>query len=238
MIELYYDMTPNGRKILVALEELGLDYEVHWVDLKNDEQHTPEFTAINPNGKIPAIVDRDGPGGEPLAVFESGAILLYLAEKAGRLLPAEPRARWEAICWTFWQVANQGPASGNAAHFTQYAPSAGINDEYATQRYVTETRRCAQVLNDRLEGRAYVAGDEYSIADIACFPWTRVMKGYGIDIAEYPALAEWSARISARRAAKVKAEKPEGASAPERRVQGDDYAKLFGVDPTAFANKS
>lgn len=234
MIELYYDATPNGRKILVALEEVGLPYEVHWVNVKNGEQFTAEYIAINPNAKIPAIVDHDGPGGEPIAIFESGAILLYLAEKAGTLLPGDPRERWEAVCWTFWQVANQGPASGNAAHFTQYAPDAGIHDEYATARYVTETRRCAQVLDDLLAKRPYVAGSQFSVADIACFPWTRVMKAYGIAIDDFPALAEWSARVSARPSARVKLERPESASLPPASVTGDAYTRLFGVDPNSI----
>jgi GSH-dependent disulfide-bond oxidoreductase len=231
MIRFYYDQTPNGRKILVALEELKLPYEVHWIDVKSGEQFAPAYLAINPNAKIPAIVDTDGPGGEPIAIFESGAILLYLAHKAGALLPADPRARWEATCWVVWQVANQGPASGNAAHFTQYAPAAGIDDEYAKARYITETRRCARVLDDHLRDRSYVAGDEYSIADIACFPWTRVLKAYGIDIADFPALAEWSARISARPAAQVKVERPAGAALPPTTLSAAEYTRLFGVDP-------
>lgn len=231
MIELYYEATPNGRKALVALEELDLPYEVHWVDIKRGEQFEPEYVKINPNSKIPAIVDTDGPGGRPIAIFESGAVLLYLAEKTGRLLPADPRDRWEAICWTFWQVANQGPASGQASHFVQYAPQAGVDDEYAKARYVTETRRCAQVLNDQLIGREYIAGAEYSIADIACFPWTRVLKAYAIDISEYPQLAAWSDRVSARPAARVKIERPEDVPPPPENLTGEEFKQLFGVSP-------
>lgn len=231
MIEFYYENTPNGRKVLIALQELGLPYELRWVDIRRGDQFSAEYTAINPNSKIPAIVDTAGPGGAPIAVFESGAILQYLAEKTGRLLPADPRARWEAICWTFWQVANQGPASGNAAHFVQYAPAAGHDDEYAKTRYVAETRRCAAVLNDRLAGREYLAGEELSIADIACFPWTRVLKAYGIDIAEYPALKEWSDRISARPSARVKHERPPGEAPDLKNLTPEEYRRLFGVDP-------
>lgn len=236
MIELYYDATPNGRKILVALEECGLPYEVRWVDVKRGDQFAPDYVAINPNAKIPAIVDTDGPKGERIAVFESGAILLYLAEKTGTLLPIDARARWQAICWTFWQVANQGPASGQASHFMQYAPAAGIDDEYAKARYVTETRRCASVLDGRLAVHTFVAGDEFSIADIACFPWTRVMKAYDIDIQEFPALSEWSDRISARPSARVKLERPTDAEPPLETLTGAEYQRLFGVDPHIVAS--
>lgn len=233
MIDLYYDLTPNGRKIHMLLEELGLDYTVHWVDVKAGAQFEPGFTSINPNAKIPAIIDRDGPDGRAIAVFESGAIMMYLAEKTGRLMPSDPRERWEATCWVFWQVANQGPASGNAAHFVQYAPSAGIIDEYATSRYVSETERCCRVLDERLTGREYLVGDQLSIADIICFPWTRVLRGHDVDITQFPRLEEWSARLAARPSAKAKVENPSHHVGPPKDLSPSDYAALFGVDPTA-----
>lgn len=236
MIELYYDATPNGRKALIALEETGLPYEVRWIDVKRGDQFSSEYRAVNPNAKIPAIVDTDGPGGQPVRIFESGAILLYLAEKAGTLIPGDAIGRWDAICWTVWQVANQGPASGNASHFMQYAPAAGIDDAYAKARYVGETRRCATVLEDRLADRPYIVGDEFSIADIACFPWTRVMKAYEIDIRDYPNLAEWSDRISARPSARVKLERPAELEPPLEQLTGAEYQRLFGVDPQTVSN--
>lgn len=235
MIDLYYDMTPNGRKVLIALEELQLPYEVRWVDIKRGAQFEPDFVAVNPNSKIPAIVDHDGPDGQPLRLFESGAILTYLAEKTGRLMPSEPRARWEATCWIYWQLANQGPAAGNAAHFVRYAPAAGIVDEYATSRYVTELRRCCGVLDMQLKGREYLVGEEFSMADIVCFPWTRIMRGVNLDIAEYPNLAEWSNRIAQRPSAKAKAPEPDHDVKPPTDLDSENYAKLFGVDPTAVA---
>ncbi len=231
MIDLYYDLTPNGRKVHIALEELGLPYTVHWIDVKNGHQFTSDFTAINPNQKIPAIVDHDGPGGRPIRVFESGSILMYLAEKTGRLLPTDPVERWEATCWVYWQAANQGPAGGNAAHFVQYAPAAGIVDDYATARYVTEVERCCRVLDTRLTGRDYLAGDDMSVADIMCFPWTRVLRGQNVDVTRFPHLAEWSARIAQRPTAKIKLAPPQHDTSPPKNLGATDFAALFGVDP-------
>ena len=231
MIVLYYDLTPNGRKIHMALEELGLDYTVQWIDVKNGEQFEPDFVRINPNAKIPAIVDDDGPGGHPVALFESGAILTYLADKTGQLLPEDPGARWEATCWLFWQVANQGPACGNAAHFCQYAPSAGVEDDYARLRFVTEAKRCCAVLDERLQESRFLAGDDYSIADIACFPWTRVLKAYGIAIDDYPALAAWSTSISARPSARAKVTPVREDAGPPKGLSNEAYTRLFGVAP-------
>lgn len=235
MIELYYDLTPNGRKIHMALEELDLPYEVHWVAVKQGEQFTEAFQLINPNAKIPAIVDRDGPGGAPVRIFESGAILLYLAEKSGRLLPQDPVDRWEATCWVFWQVANQGPAAGNAAHFTTYAPDAGIDDEYARARFVTETRRTCEVLESHLDdGREFLVGGQLSVADLACFPWTRVLKAYGIPLDDYPRLASWSAGISARPSARAKvADRPEESGMPLG-LSPERYLRIFGVEPGGY----
>lgn len=235
MIDLYYDLTPNGRKIHMLLEELDLPYTVHWIDVKKGDQFTPEYAAINPNNKIPAIIDRNGPGEMPMALFESGAIMQYLAEKSGRLLPTDSRERWEAICWVYWQVANQGPAGGNAAHFVQYAPSAGIIDEYASLRYVTETERCCAVLDARLEDREFLVGEQLTIADLICFPWTRVLKGQRVDIAQFPNVKRWSAKLASRPSARAKVEKPDHDVGPPKGLSPEAFKSLFGVDPSYAA---
>ncbi len=231
MIELFYFVSPNGRKIHMALEELGLPYEIRWVDITRGDQFDPGYLQVNPNGKIPAIVDHDGPGGRPIALFESGAILLYLAEKTGRLLPTDPAERWEATCWVFWQVANQGPGLGQASHFVTYAPNAGIEDSYARTRYVTEAARCYQVLDDRLAGREYIAG-EFSVADIACFPWTRLGKGHGITLSDYPAVAAWSGRVAARPSAQAKVEDRRDENVKNFQYTPEQWATLFRVPVT------
>lgn len=238
MIDLYYDKTPNGRKALIALEELNIPYEIHWIDVKHGQQFEPQFTTVNPNSKIPAIVDHDGPEGQPIRLFESGAILMYLAEKTGRLMPDSSRERWEATCWIFWQLANQGPAAGNAAHFVQYAPSAGIVDEYAKSRYLAELRRCCRVLDEQLEERSYLVGNEFSMADIVCFPWTRVLRGVDVDISDYPNLSEWSNRIAQRPSAKVKPDSQGHDLKPPTNLDSQSYSKLFGVDPAAVGTAS
>jgi GST-like protein len=235
MIELYYYTSPNVRKVLMALEELELPYEIRWTDITAGDQFKPEYLKINPNGKVPAILDRDGPGGRPLAVFESGAILLYLAEKTGRLVPADPLRRWEAICWVFWQVANQGPMAGQAAHFISHAPKQGIEDAYATGRYQGEARRLYEVMDTRLARDDYLAG-EFSIADIACYPWTRVAAGHGVDLAQFPNVSAWAERISHRRTAKVKIDDPREASARKHDYTRAQFQTLFR--PPAQATES
>lgn len=235
MIELFYFVSPNARKIHMALEELGLPYEIRWVDITRGDQFDPGFLTVNPNGKIPAIVDHDGPDGRPIAVFESAAILLYLAEKTGRLLPSGPADRWEAICWTVWQVANQGPGLGQAGHFTTYAPNAGVVDDYAQRRFAAEAQRVYQVLQDRLADREYLAGTgagEFSIADLACFPWTRLGKGHGIALSDYPAVAAWSERISARPSARAKVEDLREENVKNFRYTPEQWDVLFRVSPT------
>jgi GST-like protein len=227
VIDLYYYTSPNVRKVLIALEELGLPYEVRWTDITAGEQFSDEYLRINPNGKVPAIVDHDGPGGAPLPLFESGAILLYLAEKTGRLLPADPARRWEAICWTTWQVANHGPLAGQAAHFVSHAPKQGIKDEYATGRYVGEAKRLYGVMNRRLGHAEYLAG-EFSIADIACFPWTRVATGHGVDIkADFPHIARWMSAISQRPSAKVRIDDPRETKARTHEYTREQFQALF-----------
>lgn len=194
MIDLYTWTTPNGHKVSIALEELELEYRVHPVDLGSGAQRRPEFLAINPNGKIPAIVDHDGPGEGPLAVFESGAILWYLAEKMGRLLPSTPRARIEALAWLMWHVGGVSPMMGQAIHFLRAAPA---RVDYAVERYLGESRRLLGVLEARLAERDFVVG-EYSVVDIANFPWVLRAERAGLDLATFPAVGRWLDRVAAR----------------------------------------
>jgi len=173
-IQLYSMATPNGQKASIALEEMELPYEAHFIDIRKGEQFTPEFLAINPNNKIPAIVDPDGPDGEPITVFESGAILIYLAEKSGKLLSSDPRLRMETLQWLFWQVSGLGPALGQFGNFYKFAREQ-CDHPYPLERFTNESRRVLGVLDKRLAGREYLVGDAYSIADIATFPWIGVI---------------------------------------------------------------
>ena len=194
-IELYYWPTPNGYKITIMLEECGLPYEVRYVAIGKGEQFEPAFEAIAPNNRMPAIIDPDGPGGEPISVFESGAILQYLARKTGQFYPRDDeRARVAVDEWLFWQMANVGPMGGQAHHFRNYAPE---RVPYGVERYTNEVNRLYGVLNKRLKGRDYVAGD-YSIADMAIMPWARGWERQGQDIAEFPNMAAWLDRIESR----------------------------------------
>ena len=194
MLDLYYWTTPNGHKITMFLEETGIPYDLRPVNISKGEQFAPEFLAIAPNNRIPAIVDHAPavPGG-PLPMFESGAILLYLAEKTGQLIPADARGRWECIQWLFWQMAGLGPMAGQTHHFVHYAPE---QIPYAIDRYVREAGRLYAVLDHRLRGRDYITG-EYSIADIACYPWVQPERQRQ-DIDEFPDLKRWKERIAAR----------------------------------------
>ncbi len=194
MIDLYTWATPNGQKVSIALEELGLPYAVHPVDIGRGEQFAPSFLAISPNNKIPAIVDRDGPGGHPLSLFESGAILLYLADRTGRLLPSEPAARWAAVQWLMFQMGAVGPMLGQSGHFRHYAPE---KIPYAIERYTNEANRLYRVLDTRLGEVEYLAG-EYSIADISVFPWLRSPEAHGVDLDGLQNVARWRAAIAAR----------------------------------------
>ncbi len=205
MITLYTWSTPNGRKASIALEELGLAYRAVPIDITRNEQHTPEFLALNPNNRIPVIVDPEGPDGAPITVIESGAILLYLAEKTGRLLPAAPRARCEAIQWLMFQMGNIGPMLGQAHHFLRFAPDV---IPYAIERYSKEAARLYGVLETRLAERKWLAGDEYSVADIATFPWIARHDWQGIDLARYPAVARWFAAMASRPAVRRGMEVP------------------------------
>lgn len=195
MIDLYSWPTPNGHKAHIALEEFGLDYRVHAVNIGKGDQFEPEFLRISPNNKIPAIVDRDGPGGEPLSLFESGAILVYLAEKTGRLLPADPRGRYRTLQWLMFQMGGLGPLLGQAHHFRQYAPE---HIEYAVTRYTNEAGRLYNVMDRRLGEVEWLAGDDYTIADIAAFPWIRPYENQGQRLEEFPNLKRWFDAIDAR----------------------------------------
>ena len=187
MIDLYSSATPNGQKIHIMLEETGLAYRINWVDIAKGEQFDPAFLKISPNNKIPAIVDLDGPDGGPISVFESGAILLYLAEKTGRFLPTERRARTAVYAWLMFQMGGVGPMLGQAHHFRAYARE---RIAYAIERYTNEAARLYRVLDRRLGEREYLAG-EYSIADMAVFPWIRLHGRQGQDLADYGNLARW-----------------------------------------------
>ncbi len=196
MIDLHYWPTPNGHKITIFLEEAGLDYTIHPVDISAGDQFKPAFLAISPNNRMPAIVDRDpADGGAPISVFESGAILQYLAEKTGRFLPADLRGRVTVNEWLFWQVGGLGPMAGQNHHFVQYAPE---QIPYAIDRYVKETGRLYGVLNKRLAGRAFIAGDDYTIADMAAYPWIVPHSRQRQNLDDFPELKRWFETIRER----------------------------------------
>ena len=176
-LQLYSLPTPNGVKVSIALEELGVPYEPHLVSFERNDQMSPEFLSLNPNNKIPAIIDPDGPGGKPLALFESGAILFYLAEKHGRLLPRDPAARYETLQWLMFQMGGVGPMFGQVGFFVKFAGK-DFEDKRPRDRYVSEAKRLRGVLDARLEGRQWIMGDEYTIADVATFPWIRNLVGF------------------------------------------------------------
>jgi len=190
VIDLYTWTTPNGRKVSIALEELGIPYTAHPIDIGKDEQFHPDFLKIAPNNRIPAIVDRDN----GLHLMESGAILIYLADKAGKLLPKEGEARYRVIEWLMWQMGGPGPMLGQVHHFVKFNPGKA---PYAEERYTKEAKRLYGVLDRRLAGRDYVA-DEYSIADIALWPWISRFEWQGIDLAEYPNVRRWYVDIAGR----------------------------------------
>ena len=198
MIDLYYWGTPNGHKISIALEEMGLEYQVFPINILENDQFQPDFLRISPNNKIPAIVDQDGPKGEAISVFESGAILQYLGRKTGQFYPSDEQSRVEVEQWLMWQMGGFGPMLGQNHHFSKFAPE---RLEYPTKRYQTETKRLYGVLNTHLQDRAFVAGQgqgEYSIADMAIFPWMLTHEWQNIDLNEFPSVKTYFDRIHAR----------------------------------------
>jgi GST-like protein len=230
MIEVYSWPTPNGHKVHIMLEECGLPYRAHAVDIGAGDQFDPEFLAISPNNKIPAIVDPGGPDGQPISLFESGAILLYLAGKTGKLLPTNTRGKYEALQWLMFQMGGVGPMLGQAHHFRIYAPE---KIGYAIERYTNEAKRLYGVMDRQIARHRYIAGNEYSIADIAVFPWLRSWKNQGIDWNDYPNLKGWFDEIAARPAVQRGVE----VLADLRKPQMDDKAReaLFGA--TQYARR-
>ena len=223
MIDLYGMSSPNVLKVVLGLEEMGLPYTVRHVNMIAGDQYKAEFRAVNPNGRVPAIVDQDGPGGEPFAVFESGAILMYLAEKTGQFWPADMRERHTVIQWLMFQMSGVGPMSGQFVHFTRAAPQDG--SDYARVRYFTEIHRLYGVLDRRLGEAAYMAGDNYSIADMATWPWARNHELLKLDnYAELPNLARWVAAIAERPAA-------QRMIAKEGEIRVDDGKAFQGATP-------
>jgi GST-like protein len=219
MIDLHYWTTPNGHKITIFLEEAGLLYRIVPVNISKGDQFKPDFLAISPNNRIPAIVDHEPVGGGgPISVFESGAILLYLAEKTGRFLPADPLGRVEVTQWLFWQMAGLGPMAGQNHHFSNYAPE---KLPYAINRYVSETNRLYGVLNKRLADRPFIAGT-YSIADMAAYPWIVPYKNQGQNLEDFPHLKRWFETIRSRPAV----------------VRAYDRAKEVNVQPTVLTEES
>jgi GST-like protein len=201
-LQLYSAPTPNGVKVSIMLEEIGLPYEPHFINIMANESWTPEFLSLNPNGKIPAIIDPDGPGGAPLGLFESGAILLYLAEKTGRLLPSDPAARLETIQWVFFQMGAVGPMFGQLGYFHKFAGK-DIEDKRPLERYRDESKRLLGVLEARLAGRTWIMGDAFTIADVSLLGWVRNLVGfYGagelVDYASLTQVPAWLARCVAR----------------------------------------
>ena len=223
MIEVYSWATPNGHKVHIMLEECGLPYRVHPIDIGAGDQFRPDFLAISPNNKIPAIVDPDGPDGKPMSLFESGAILLYLAGKAGCLLPESTRARYDVLQWLMFQMGGVGPMLGQAHHFRIYAPE---KIAYAIDRYTNEAKRLYGVMDRQLARSKYIAGPAYSIADIAIFPWLRSWKNQGIVWDDHPHLKGWFDEIAGRPAV----QRGVAVLADQRKPLVDDKARdaLFG----------
>ena len=222
MIDLYYWPTPNGWKITIFCEEAELAYRVVPVNIGKGEQFAPAFLEISPNNRMPAIVDPDGPDGQPLSIFESGAILLYLAEKTGRFLPRDARARWSAIEWLMFQMGGVGPMFGQAGHFTRYAPE---KIPYAIERYARERKRLFGVLDQALEGKRFICGDAYTIADIACYPWIASESDMNLD--ELPNLARWTEAIRQRRATQFVYKRGDEINPPGRKLDDEARRHLF-----------
>jgi len=224
MIDLYTWPTPNGHKIHIMLEETGLPYKVHPIDIGAGDQFKPEFLKISPNNKMPAMIDSDGPGGKPISLFESGAMLLYLASKTGKFLPEDIRDRWSTLQWLMFQMGGVGPMLGQAHHFLGYAPE---KLPYAMKRYSNEANRLYGVMDRRLAESKFIACGEYTIADMAIMPWLRFPERQGVDIADYPHVQKWRDGIAARPAV----QRGLAVLADRRKPVMDDKAKemLFGA---------
>lgn len=231
MIELYYWTTPNGHKVTIFLEEAGVPYRIHPVNIGKGDQFKPDFLALSPNNRIPAILDTaPTDGGAPISVFELGAILTYLAEKTGRFLPSDVRGRFEVMEWLFWQMAGLGPMAGQNHHFSQYAPE---RIPYATQRYVNETNRLYGVLDKRLADRTFIAG-EYSIADMASYPWIVPHKAQQQNLEDFPHLRRWFETMRERPAVKRACERARQVNESQL-MSGDAKKILFGQTAATIA---
>lgn len=227
MIDFYYWTTPNGHKITLFLEEAGLEYRVNPINIGKGDQFEPEFLKIAPNNRIPAIVDHTpADGGEPIALFESGAILEYLADKTGQFLSKETRQRYETLQWLYWQMGGLGPMAGQNHHFTQYANE---KIDYAINRYVNETARLYGVLDKRLADREFVSGDDYTIADMASYPWVVSHKKQSQDLNDFPNLKRWFETISKRPATKKAYALVEEVNPTTRPYTVEEKALLFGI---------
>jgi GST-like protein len=226
MIEILSWPTPNGQKIHIAIEELGLPHTVTPVNIGKGEQFRPEFLAINPNHRIPAIVDDDGPGGDRFALFESGAILMYLAEKAGRLMPSDPESRYLCLQWLMFQMGGVGPMFGQFGHFAVYAPE---KIPYAIERYANEVKRLVRVLDKRLGEASFLAGREYSIADIATYPWINAVVSRGaVELGETPSVQRWCETVAARPAVERGMALLKDVRPAQREVSDQEREVLFG----------
>tara|TARA_B100000427_G_scaffold254592_1_gene218164 strand:- start:1368 stop:2066 length:699 start_codon:yes stop_codon:yes gene_type:complete len=225
MIDAYSWPTPNGHKVHIMLEETGLEYQVHPINIQKGDQFQPEFLKISPNNRIPAIIDQDGPGGKPYSLFESGAILIYLAEKTGKFLPTDPIARYDTLQWLMWQMGGVGPMFGQAHHFRGYAPE---KIEYGIERYTKEAGRLYGVMDKRLAQSEYLAGPEYTIADIATFPWTRSIDRQGHSLDDFPNVKRWSDAINARPGVQRGVQVLEAERGPRKELTDEERAVMFG----------
>jgi len=225
MIDLYALTSPNVRKVYIMLEELGLPYKEIFIDVWKGDNYAPDFRKVNPNGKIPVIVDHEGPGGRPFTIIESGAILMYLADKTGRLLPKEIAPRYEVIQWLMIQLTGVGPMFGQFTHFKNFAPA---GNDYAMSRYQTEVKRLYELLEDRLRKNAYLGGADYSVADVATFPWTANHKLHGVRFEDHPNLERWSNAVAARPAVQRAIKKVEAIKSSREHAKEDDMDRFFG----------
>ncbi len=226
MIDVYTWPTPNGHKVHIMLEECGLDYEVHAIDIGAGDQFKPEFLKISPNNKMPAIVDQDGPGGAPMSLFESGAILIYLAEKTGKFMPQDPRQRYGMLQWLMFQMGSVGPMLGQAHHFRAYAPE---QLPYAIDRYTNEASRIYGVIDRQVAREGYLAGPDYSIADIATYPWLRSYERQGQKLTDYPHLKRWFEEIDGRPAVQRGCAVLADARKPNQTFTDEQKEVLFGA---------